>query len=223
MEMDRKLLLVSFSLAAVLALAWGPASASPDDGSPAIEISRAGDRVEAADADAADRGLILQVFPNGHVKYSDESIAGGPPFKSVQIDPRRVQMLLRALEADGLRDDPAMRRAWYGPDASYTTIDVRSEKVSLTLRSWHEQCEQNPRCIAGAFGLAGADGRSRAEVLEEQTPEYQRFRRIWDIVRRVTASWVPAEKWLPEPVPTEALQAETAPDREPSQEPDQRY
>lgn len=83
----------------------------------------------------------------------------------------------------GRRSDEASNAALtesnVGPDATYTTLYVRSVGGRRVLmKSWHPR-DPAAKAVATSRGLVAREGRDPAAVLASDTPEYQRFRQAW--------------------------------------------
>src|SRR3990172_2120466 len=114
------------------------------------------------------RELIFAAWPDGHVVWSENPVEGGPPYRSAHVKPQRVARTGARLENDGLLDDANLSRAYFGPDASFTTILVRSGKRQLAMQSWHELSEANGTTVGTPSGIEALEGRRRADVLKSQ-------------------------------------------------------
>src|SRR5207249_237536 len=64
--------------------------------------------------------LIVGVWGDGRIVWSDDRARGGKPYRTAHIDPVKVAKLLDDLDHAGLFDEP--REANFGPDASITVI-----------------------------------------------------------------------------------------------------
>lgn len=108
-----------------------------------------------------------------------------------RFEPDKLKSLLDKLEQDGVFSDQALSRAWFGPDASFTTIAIDDGSRQLKLRSWHELSERNTNTVATANGLSSLSGRDRDELLKQQPDDYRRFRKTWSAVRQGIAALIP--------------------------------
>src|SRR5262249_23309746 len=82
--------------------------------------------------------LVLAVWDDGKVVWSEDHLEGGSPYRAAAINPGRLKSLLSRLENDGHFSDDNLSRSHFGPDSRFTTILVRSGKKELKMRSWHE-------------------------------------------------------------------------------------
>jgi hypothetical protein len=101
--------------------------------------------------------------------------------------------LIARFESEGLFAEQSLRQPNFGPDANYTTILVRHDGRELKLESWHELFERDGKLAASSRGVEALNGRRVGDVLQADTTEYQRFRQVWDELRRDARSLVPAE------------------------------
>jgi len=70
----------------------------------------------------------------------------------------------------------------FGPDSSYRQIRLIHKGKVLTLSSWHPIVEQSSTHVATSYGVISLDGRSRAEVLKADDPDYFARRSAFDAI-----------------------------------------
>lgn len=70
----------------------------------------------------------------------------------------------------------------FGPDSSYRQIRMTHKGKTLTLSSWHPLMEQNTTHVAMSYGVTSLDGRSRAEALKADNPDYLARRSAFDAI-----------------------------------------
>jgi hypothetical protein len=116
--------------------------------------------------------LIVGVWADGHVVWSQDPVHGGPPYYLGTIDRTRVDRFFEWLAADGVLEDTLLNVARFGPDSTFTTLLVRDRAKQLKMQSWHEGAEASGKLVAMSSGLQGLDGRRRANVLRSETREY---------------------------------------------------
>jgi hypothetical protein len=121
------------------------------------------------------RAIVL-LWDDGRVLWSDDAIAGGPPYRTGFVTPARAAAVAERFK----NTDPAMlTRESLGPDAQFATLYLRLGGGRLGLmKSWHPR-EPNTDTIATSRGLEARNGRDPAAVLAADTADYQAFRRTW--------------------------------------------
>jgi len=63
--------------------------------------------------------VIVALWANGHIVWSENSIEGGPPYREATLEPSRVEKLLKNLEGRGVFADPGLSsRLNFGPDSA---------------------------------------------------------------------------------------------------------
>lgn len=101
-----------------------------------------------------------------------------------------------SLEARSKEDRRFIRRLWqvygpvfrfedwssFGPDSSYRQIRLIHNGKVLTLSSWHPLMEQNSTHVALSYGVISLEGRSRAEALKADDPDYFARRSAFDAI-----------------------------------------
>lgn len=133
---------------------------------------------------------VAKVYSDGRMAWSKNGIRGGEPFQTGRTNPEQIHKLMSSLDKRGAFTDKALTRAWFGPDAQTTIIEIRDGKKTLRMESWHELFELNPKLIVTARGGVETLGdRSREEVQKAQPEDYKRFRAVWDLVRKTVESW----------------------------------
>lgn len=70
----------------------------------------------------------------------------------------------------------------FGPDSSYRQIRLVHKGKVLTLSSWHPIVEQNSTHVALSYGVISLEGRSRAEALKADDPDYFARRSAFDAI-----------------------------------------
>jgi hypothetical protein len=107
-----------------------------------------------------------------------------------RTDDRRVC----SLDAQSSDDARFMKRLWddygpvfgfkewnnFGPDSSYRQIRLMHDGKTLTLKSWHPLYERNEGAVVTSQGVMALEGRSRAEVLKKDDPDYVARRAAFD-------------------------------------------
>ena len=134
--------------------------------------------------------LIVVVWDDGRILWSDDLLNGGPPYRGAQIDASRLTVLLGHLDEEGLFDIDDLTHARFGPDSEFTTILLKSSGKQLEMRSWHELVEDGRRGIARKIGVV-ANERPRFQVLEEEPQDYLFYRFVWAEIRARALALIP--------------------------------
>jgi hypothetical protein len=137
--------------------------------------------------------LVVAVWDDGHVVWSDDRLRGGAPYRSGQIDRTRLAAILSGMERDGVFAEKKFSRANVGPDSKFTTIWLKSGKLQLQMRSWHELVEAGGGAVATTSGIEPLRGRRRFDVLRNQPSEYLYYRLAWSEIRGTLLEMIPSE------------------------------
>lgn len=127
--------------------------------------------------------LILAIWPDGYVVWSEDTVFGGKPYRSGHLDAKRVAALHDRFRRDGLLADESLNRPHFGPDSSYQAVVIKSAGKKVEMNSWHELAEEG-KAVATARGLEPLEDRRRLKVLRAQPAEYLFFRTVWTETRR---------------------------------------
>jgi hypothetical protein len=146
---------------------------------PAIEVSL---------ADAP----LLQVWADGRIAWSVDTVRGGLPLRTAMIEPAAVIGAIGAIRNGALPGGHWTDEVRTGPGAEMTTVRVRDGNTLIVdVASWHERFETDPRLVVTAAGVEPLNGRSREAVLAQQPAEYRLFRQRWDNLRSHLCRLIP--------------------------------
>jgi len=137
------------------------------------------------------RQVNAALWSDGKIVWSESRTSAGPLYKEGRFPPEKLAALLDKLEHKGAFSDEALKRAWLGPDSSFTVIAINDGQRHLTMRSWHEGFEQRTNLVATANGIESLGEKKREDVLREQPEDYRRFRETWSEIRQAVAAIVP--------------------------------
>ena len=70
--------------------------------------------------------LIVSIWGDGSVVWSNDHVKGGPPYLASQLNPKNVSDVFKKLTDIGVFDIPRLKQVNFGPDSQFTTILVRS-------------------------------------------------------------------------------------------------
>lgn len=141
-------------------------------------------------------GLIVVVWSDGTIYWSNNSIYGGRPYHEGIIEPDKLQKYMKAIDSiKGLKEQKKRHNEFYGWDSFYTSITYRGNPP-LVMKSWHDILEKRLNVIQTEKGWMPVNGGNRKKMLEELPLSHQDFRRIWDEVKSLTIALIP-EKGKP--------------------------
>jgi len=133
------------------------------------------------------RRLIVGVWSDGTVIWSDDRRTGGKPYCIGRVPPELVAKLLASLKTIGLFD--VSEGARFGPDSSYTVIAAQTpDGKRQWLGSWHDPPTTRPLVVVGEHGMGVV---APADPRPKPSPEYQKFLEVWAESRRLIESVVP--------------------------------
>ena len=135
---------------------------------------------------------VLLVWRDGSVLWSEDRVGGGPPYFRGRTSTDQVAEAIKTIEQTGAFEG----MPWplhFGFDSAFTTIAVCDGSRRLSMSSWHELFELNPKLVAASYGVTSLDGRNREDVIAAQPEDYRVFRETWKQIRDVTSSLIPAE------------------------------
>ncbi len=135
--------------------------------------------------------LIVSIWGDGSVVWSNDHVNGGSPYFTAQLKPNDVSDTLKKLAHLGVFDVPRLKEANFGPDSAFTTILVRTAGKELKMNSWHELSESNGKVVAADHGLSGLEGKKLLPALAEEPAEYLHYRMTWVELRLIAANLIP--------------------------------
>jgi hypothetical protein len=121
------------------------------------------------------RGLIIGVWSDGTIVWSDNRKTGGPPYLTAAVAPERVQKLLTDLADAGFFDETYEN--YYPPDASHTVLAADSGTRRKRLATWMDLVR--PATAAGDK--------------PEPRPHEAHFEQVWTPSRRLIEQVVPSK------------------------------
>jgi hypothetical protein len=136
--------------------------------------------------------LILTIWGDGNLVWSEHRLTGGAPYHSTRIDPKRAESLLSGFEADGLFETYRDSVSYVPPDAPCTEILIKHKKRKTRLRSTHETEESRGGIVAGARWARPLGSQKLFEALRSEPTEYLFFRMVWNEIRVRSASLIPS-------------------------------
>ena len=82
--------------------------------------------------------LIVAIWDDGHVVWSENQTYGGGPYRYANVDQSELLALIADIDDDGYFRDTTLERANFGPDSRFATILVSSKDHKLKMQSFHE-------------------------------------------------------------------------------------
>lgn len=135
--------------------------------------------------------LVIGIWGDGQVVWSEDRVYGGAPYRSGTVDPKQVAALIARLRKDGVFDNEKLARSNFGPDSKFTSILIKSGKQQLKMESWHELAEDSGKTVATSAGISSLNGRRRYDVLANDKAEYLHYRLVWAEIRASIATLIP--------------------------------
>ena len=136
--------------------------------------------------------LIVGVWSDGTVVWSDNRRKGGNPYWAGRIPPDLVARLLASLETVGFFDPSKI--SGFGPDASITVIAAQADQKRQWMGSWHDPPTTRPRAVFSEHGISAV---APGEPRPKPSADYQRFLETWAESRRLIESVVPEKSGRP--------------------------
>jgi hypothetical protein len=135
------------------------------------------------------RRLIIAIYANGELRWSDDQRNGGAPYRAARVAPARVARLLDDLEAIGFFTDPDVERHQvnYGPDASYTVLAAERGEARQRLASWHDPVPTGFTYITEQ----GITTIQPGQPAPQPSKSYKRFTQVWGEARRLIYDVLP--------------------------------
>ena len=195
--MRSRRLFVLFSLTAVLGCSGSLAAASPTTAPAtrpvaAVWYQRSGMTILAPGEKFEPHSLVVGVWGDGTVVWSDDRRTGGKPYWIGRIAPELVGKLLTSLQTVGFFEPPKV--SGFGPDASITVIAAQTDQKRQWMGSWHDPPTTRPRAVFSEHGISAV---APGEPRPKPSAEYQRFLEVWAESRRLIESVVPEKSGQP--------------------------
>jgi hypothetical protein len=137
--------------------------------------------------------LILGVWKDGYIIWSDDRLNGGEPYHAGRIDPQLLRSFLSTFEKRGAFEKENFRSARIVPDSEHVTIFMRYNNKEISIMSYHELFESGGETVVvPRDGAKALDGVKLYDALRTQSSEYLLFRMIWNEIRARSAELVPS-------------------------------
>ena len=136
--------------------------------------------------------LIVGIWGDGTVVWSDNRRTGGKPYWTGRIPRELVEKLLASLNTVGFFEPTKI--SGFGPDASITVIAAQAGDRRQWMGSWHDPPTTRPRAIFSEHGISAV---APGEPRPKPSADYQRFVEVWAESRRLIESVVPEKNGQP--------------------------
>src|SRR5262249_39714631 len=100
-----------------------------------------------------DDNLVMAIWGDGHIVWSENRISGGSPYRSGSLDPKKTQAFLAQMQQGGFFNDKDLADVHFGFDSLFTTILVKHKHKEMRMASWHELAEVDENFVATSYGL----------------------------------------------------------------------
>jgi hypothetical protein len=188
---------IALAVIAILYAALPAGAADPPQPAMAVTIDGGG---RPSDPNAYPR-ILMAVWPDGRIVWSEDQKKGGPPFRVATVKADSIEANLARFEKAAVFEQKSFRHSWFGPDSTYHSIWLRRGDRHTRIESWHELYEGNPNLVVVNGALTSLNGRKREDVIASDTKEFQAFRKLWTDLRTATGVLIPKEgKPLTEPL-----------------------
>jgi hypothetical protein len=136
--------------------------------------------------------IIIALWKDGTIIWSDNRICGGSPYKIANISFFKVDKFMKSIEELKIQESNIPLRH-SGPDAAYTVIRAVLKNQEVEMASWHDAEEKTRDDVVGtSYGLQFiGKGKTRESILAREPKEYLEFLRIWNEVFNSALSLIP--------------------------------
>ena len=162
-----------------------PASIALHTGNWGTRIDAEGKRERTGDT------LIVGIWLDGTVVWSERPIRGGPPYWTGNIGPDNVNNLFLRISGVDFFDVKLAFDIHCGPGDWFTGLSVNGGNRSRYLQSRHEIVELDDNLVETSRGVRRLDGRTREEISARWDKDYKKFRSIWTKTRNLITDVVP--------------------------------
>lgn len=141
------------------------------------------DRSAAATIDTGTR--LIRITDEGHERVR---ASGSRLIAEVRGDSPADREFIDRLWTEHHASFPENQRIHYGPDASFTQIELVRGSERIVVGSWHTAERASPQLFASHSGLVSLGDRTRAEALAAEPKAYRRLRASFDAIMEAVAS-----------------------------------
>ncbi len=136
--------------------------------------------------------LVIALYEDGRLIWSEDAISGGPPYRMAHTDEEEVKQLRLQLESSGFIREGI--HSHIVRDSAFLIIYVNGTNGCMNLRSSHEPLESGGKFIAREHGFARLKkGSSIADILSQESIQYQEFRATWSAVKGSLLNLIPPD------------------------------
>ena len=130
--------------------------------------------------------LIVGIWSDGTVVWSDNRRTGGKPYWTGRVPRELVEKLLASLNMVGFFEPTKI--SGFGPDASITVIAAQAGDRRQWMGSWHDPPTTRPRAVFSEHGISAV---APGEPRSKPSADYQHYVEVWAESRRLIESVVP--------------------------------
>jgi hypothetical protein len=116
--------------------------------------------------------LILALWGDDRIVWSEDAVHGGGPFRTAQLPPGTLDEFVSSLGRAGRFEDRTLRQPWVTWDSRFTTMMTRCNGRELVMRWSPDVGRVDPDATLDAFTT------------------YKHFREVWDELRRRSAKLI---------------------------------
>ena len=132
----------------------------------------------------ADMGLIVSIWEDGKVLWSEDDLRGLGKYQTSTIPPEKIDILLSIFEAQGLYTNRVLQEEGkVVVDGPYTTISIFKNGHGFTASSSHEILESYSNTVVASYGARSLDGLDIEEFIQTEPVRWRDFRAKWKSIR----------------------------------------
>jgi len=129
-----------------------------------------------------ERQLILGLWEDGALIWSDDTLNGGAPFRYRTLSGDHLTGVVHRLWTLFNRVDED-HVSYVRDDAPFIEMRAEGARRSKRLDSWHETFESNTNLVVTSQAVEALAGRSRTNVLASDDEDYRYFRIVWSDIK----------------------------------------
>ena len=135
--------------------------------------------------------LIVAIWGDGQVVWSEKRELGGPPYRCAVIEKARMSELLSTISDAGYCVNAEVNKPMCGPDEQFSVIFVKREEKLLKMQSSHEIRDALHRIAVRDGATPPARQLRWLDVLSQMSREELFYRVAWKDVRSIIQELVP--------------------------------
>ncbi|UCF34028.1 MAG: hypothetical protein JSV78_01720, partial [Phycisphaerales bacterium] len=127
--------------------------------------------------------LVLAVWEDGAVIWSDDRYNGGAPYFRAMLGRDEAEALRREIAEFGIVAKTLETKSFTVPSGAFMEIRMLVDGNQVRLTSCHELYE-SPDIVAIDSGLVLVEGREVHEIEAERSDDFKRFIELWTTIRQ---------------------------------------